>query len=77
MESRTKDYALLLEGNASTAQVKTYWKTLIEPAMQIDLPDRLLTNIIRASQVHCMLAARNLDRGGQISAWASADRYGR
>jgi hypothetical protein len=35
----------------------------------------MLLNVIRASQVHCLLAARN-EPGGRIAAWAAADRYG-
>ena len=76
-----KDYALLLKGNPrnydslvkgedAAGRVVSYWTKLLEPAMQIEVPDALLTDIIRASQVHCMLAARNLDRGARIAAWA-------
>ncbi len=82
-----KDYAVLLKGNPrnydsllkgedAAGRVVSYWTKLLEPAMQIEVPDALLTNIIRASQVHCMLAARCEDRGKQIAAWTSADRYG-
>jgi hypothetical protein len=44
--------------------------------MQVELPDRLLSDVIRASQVHCMLAARNEDHGARVSPWISSDRYG-
>ncbi|MCC6127323.1 MAG: NPCBM/NEW2 domain-containing protein [Pirellulales bacterium] len=71
-----KDYASLLEGAGTASRVESYWKALLEPATQIEVPDALLTNIIRASQVHCLLAARNEERGALVSAWASADRYG-
>jgi hypothetical protein len=71
-----KDYASLGEGAGTKARVESYWKRLIEPAMQIEIPDAFLTHIIRASQVHCLLAARCQNRGAQIAAWASADRYG-
>ena len=52
-------------------------KSVFAGAMQIDVPDPLLTNVIRASQVHCLLAARNeaarpprraLDRGDGLRA---------
>ncbi len=49
---------------------------MLEPATQIELPDGLLTNVIRASQVHCLLAARNEDGGRRVSPWISSDRYG-
>lgn len=71
-----KDYASLLEGIDSAARVESYWKSLLEPAMQIDVPDTMLSDIIRASQVHCMLAARNGNRGEQIGAWTAAVVYG-
>ncbi len=44
--------------------------------MQVELPDPLLTNVIRASQVHCMLAARNEENGARVSPWIGSDRYG-
>jgi hypothetical protein len=44
--------------------------------MQVELPDPLLTNVIRASQVHCLLAARNEAQGMRVSPWISSDRYG-
>ncbi len=56
------EYALLLEGNPPASRTADYWKSLLKPAMQIEIPDDLLSNIIRASQVHCLLAARNEDR---------------
>lgn len=57
-------------------KVKRYWENLLAPAAQIDLPDRLLSDVIRASQVHIMLAAGNEENGARIDAWTSADRYG-
>ncbi len=53
-----------------------YWERVLAPAAQIVVPDVFLTNLIRASQVHCLLAARNEDKGSRIGAWISADRYG-
>ena len=44
--------------------------------MQVVLPDVFLTNVIRASQVHCMLAARSEDHGRRVAPWISSDRYG-
>ena len=71
------------QGDAALAQpalwelrTQRYWRELLAPAMQVELPDELLTNVIRASQVHCMLAARNEDRGARVSPWISSDRYG-
>ena len=45
------------------------------PAMQVDIPDELLANLLRASQVHCTLAARNEADGARIDAWISSSYY--
>ncbi|MBN1343330.1 MAG: NPCBM/NEW2 domain-containing protein, partial [Phycisphaerae bacterium] len=58
------------------AAVEAYWRQQLAPAVQIELPDKLLTDVIRASQVHCLLAARNEAGGQRVAAWTSADRYG-
>ncbi len=68
--------ALFEDGSKWPERVEAYWRELLAPAMQIDLPDRLLTDAIRASQVHCMLAARCEDGSQRVSPWTSADRYG-
>ena len=57
-------------------RTKSYWEELMAPSARIELPADLLTNVIRASQVHIMLAAGNEENGSRIDAWTSADRYG-
>jgi hypothetical protein len=49
---------------------------VFEPAMHIDIPDARLSNIIRASQVHCMLTARNENGGELVSPWIGSVHYG-
>lgn len=71
-----KDYASLLFDDGTETRVKTYWTTLLEPAMQIEIPDPFLSNIIKASQVHCLMASRNENRGVMISPWVSGAQYG-
>ena len=67
----------VLRGPASWPQkFEAYWRGVIVGATEIELPNELLTNVIRASQVHCMLAAGNEDLGQRIDPWTSADRYG-
>ncbi len=56
--------------------LKTYWEHALADAAQIETPDPLLTNVIRASQVHCLLAARNELGGKNVAAWIGSDRYG-
>ena len=53
-----------------------YWQALLEPTMQIETPDPFLNNIIRASQVHCAIAARNQARGARIAPWIASASYG-
>ena len=53
-----------------------YWGAVMAPATQVSLPDPFLTDLIRASQVHCLLAARNEAMGERVAAWISSDRYG-
>jgi hypothetical protein len=70
------DYGVLLSGANWAGEMEAYWNELLGSAMRVELPDVLLANIIRASQVHCILAARNEDGGKRVSAWVSSDRYG-
>jgi hypothetical protein len=53
-----------------------YWTRALADAAQVDVPDPLLANVIRASQVHCLLAARNEQAGTNVAAWIASDRYG-
>jgi hypothetical protein len=71
-----QDYTILKTGEGWAERVEAYWNGLLAGAMQVELPDRLLSDVIRASQVHCMLAARNEDHGARVSPWISSDRYG-
>ncbi len=70
------DYAVLGDNARLASQTEQYWKSRLADAMQIDIPDRFLSNVIRASQVHCLLAARNEDRGRYVAPWIAAVYYG-
>ncbi|MBI2435713.1 MAG: hypothetical protein HYV26_22895, partial [Candidatus Hydrogenedentes bacterium] len=71
-----QDVARFSEPAASLDRVMAYWQEVLAPMTQIETPDPLLNNIVRASQVHCLLAARNEERGKYVAAYISADRYG-
>lgn len=58
------------------ARTQTYWERLLAEAAQVEVPDPLLSDIIRASQVHCLIAARSEQDGAQIAPWIGSDRYG-
>lgn len=57
-------------------KVEAYWKAVLAPAMQIILPDPLLMDVICASQVHCLIAARNEENGSFVAPWIASMSYG-
>jgi len=57
-------------------RVVRYWEGLMEPAMQVEVPEPLLEDVYRATQVHCLMAARNEARGLRIAPWIASDAYG-
>ncbi len=61
---------------AAIAQTKDYWRQMLGSSMQVALPDASLVNVIRASQVHCLIAARNEDAGRRVAAWIASVDYG-
>jgi hypothetical protein len=69
------EHGVLLGGRNWIDETDAYWNQVLAPATRIELPDALLSNIIRASQVHCLLAARNEERGSRVAAWVGSDRY--
>jgi hypothetical protein len=69
------DFATLAGGAPWAPRVESYWKSLLAPAMQIEIPDEFLGNLIRASQVNCMLAARNQQRSRYVVPWISAIHF--
>ncbi|MGO8925698.1 MAG: NPCBM/NEW2 domain-containing protein [Limisphaerales bacterium] len=58
------------------AETEAYWNAVLAPAMQVETPDPLLNNVIRSSQVRCLIAARNEAGGTRIAPWISAMSYG-
>jgi len=70
------DEATVCAGAPSIDTVEGYWLSLLGPSMQVDIPDRLLSDVIRASQVYCFMNARNEGEGARIAPWIGADRYG-
>jgi len=69
-------YAQLKGGAGLASAVEAYWHAELARAAQIDIPDPLLADVIRASRVHCLLAARSEAEGARIAPWISSDRYG-
>ena len=75
-ETAAKDHAALRGGAKWFDRTVAYWDKVMAPAMQIDIPEEPLANIIRASQVHCMIAARDEEDGRRVAAWIAAKDYG-
>jgi hypothetical protein len=60
---------------ALAQDTEAYWRNVMRNAMQIETPDPFIGDLIRASQVHCLLAARN-DGGIQMAPWIASILYG-
>jgi len=65
----------LAAGPELRQRAQAYWEAFMAPAMQVDVPDEMLASLLRASQVHCALAARNEADGARIDAWISSSYY--
>lgn len=75
-EAKSEEYASFGNSADLAADTKAYWEKVMASAAQIEIPDPLLSNAIRASQVHCLIAARNEENGARISPWIAAYNYG-
>lgn len=63
-------------GMALDGDVRAYWRAIMEPVMQVRIPEPLLQDLIYASQVHCLMTARNEMEAACVAPWCGADRYG-
>ncbi|MCX7599192.1 MAG: NPCBM/NEW2 domain-containing protein, partial [Armatimonadetes bacterium] len=75
-EAAASDHLRFRDSLSLFADFAEYWRSVLSDAMQVDIPEPLLADVIRASQVHCLIAARNEDGGRRIEPWIAADRYG-
>ena len=75
-ETDADGHASIDGGMALDEKVVAYWNRILAPTMQIRLPEPLLQDVITASQVHCLMLARNELEGQSVSPWVGADRYG-
>jgi hypothetical protein len=53
-----------------------YWNAFAAEGMQIELPDKLLSDIIQASRVRCLVDARNREEGAKLAPWIAEIHYG-
>ena len=70
------EHAALLDDPPTLADVAAYWMRVLGGGMQVRIPDMLLENVIRVSQVYCLMNARNEANGERLEPWIGADRYG-
>ena len=75
-EIKPDEYKSIKGGTILLSDTEAYWNNILESATQLEIPEPLLLNVIRASQVHCLMAARNEENGKRIAAWIASDRYG-
>src|SRR5262249_41744429 len=54
-EMKPQDSAQLSFGLNLLDDVETYWKGIMAPAMQLEIPDPQLLNAIRSQQVQCLI----------------------
>ena len=76
LPSRGNDLSALPSPARLRADTEAYWNAVLAPAMQVETPDPLLNNVIRSSQVRCLIAARNEAEGARVAPWIAAMSYG-
>ncbi len=53
-----------------------YWTSVLGQAADIRIPDPVLQNVILASQVHCLIAARSEEESRRVAPWIASTAYG-
>jgi hypothetical protein len=76
LQAPPNDVSVLLDPARLRSETEAYWKAVLAPAMQVETPDPLLDDLIRSSQVRCLIAARNEAGGKRIAPWIAAMSYG-
>ena len=69
------EFATLKADDQLVKSTEDYWRKVMAESMKIDIPDKMLKNVILASQVHCYLAARNMNNE-RVSPWIGSISYG-
>lgn len=70
------DLPILPAVSALRRDVESYWQAVLSPAMQIETPDSFINDLVRSSQVRCLIAARNEADGARVAPWIAAMAYG-
>lgn len=73
--TRAEALAVSVGGPGYREACRRYWEALVPPDALV-LPDARLADTIRASQVHCLMAARSEADGARVAAWIASAAYG-
>jgi len=76
LPAQRTDFSALPDPTRLRADTEAYWNAALAPAMQVETPDPLLNDVIRSSQVRCLIAARNEADGARVAPWIAAMSYG-
>jgi hypothetical protein len=71
-----EEIANLPQPDRLRVEVENYWTSTLAPATQIETPEPFLNDLIRSSQVRCLIAARNEAEGVRVAPWIAAMSYG-
>lgn len=74
-EVKVADHSILRDSDSLRQRAEAYWNRIMSSSMKINIPDKLLQNIIMASQPHCMIASRNEDDGKNVDPWIASAYY--
>ncbi len=75
-DMKAGEHKTLPGGQNLRDEVGKYWNAALAGAMQLDVPEPLVGKVYRATQVHCMMAARNSADGALIEPWIASNTYG-
>ncbi len=68
--------ASLQPAPALEKEAANYWQEILRNAMRVETPDELLNNLLRSSQVRCLIDARSEAQGSRVAASIAAMSYG-
>ena len=74
-DMREEDGTDLLSHGDLLDSLRIYWKEVLQEAMEVEIPDVLLSSLIRTSQVHCLMTSRNEEKGSRIAPCIAAESY--
>lgn len=75
-DAELEEGAALADAAGLDDRTRAYWNAIMKTALQVEIPDPLLQNVIYAGQVHCLMTARNEKQALRVAPWCGADRYG-